>query len=230
MTKTFQPSRAKVALLLAISASVVAGAQQLPSDAAIARESGKQAPRSAAAISKAERQAQQLRVPVPDVGRPPALSAPDPSAIAKRYEAEQRPDAGLFVLVSLTMPPSSLDRLAAQAGKAGATLVLRGTVDGSFKKTTELTANIIRKHPGAQFQIDPTLFRRFNVVQVPTFVLSVRPEDEKTCGRDCDANNTFARVAGDVTLDYALEHLAKQADQRFARLAEARLKQIRGQL
>lgn len=229
MSKASKFLRTNAALLLMIT-SVVARAQQLPDDAAIARESGTQALRSAAAISTAERQAQQPRVPVPDVGRPRALAHPDPSAIAKRYEAEKRPDAGLFVLVSLTMPPSSLDRLAAQAGKAGATMVLRGMVDGSFKKTAELTAAIISKHPGAQFQIDPTLFRRFNVVQVPSFVLSVRPEDEKTCGRDCDANYTFARVAGDVTLDYALEHFAKQADPRFARLAETRLKQIRGQL
>ncbi|WP_308925855.1 type-F conjugative transfer system pilin assembly protein TrbC [Janthinobacterium sp. J1-1] len=230
MNKAVQPSRAKAALLLVICTCMVTQAQQLPSDTAIARESVKQAPRTEAAISKAERQARQLRMPVPDVGRPPVLSVPDPAAIAKRYQSDQRPDAGLFVLVSLTMPPGSLDRLAAQAGKAGATLVLRGMLGGSFKKTTELIADIIRKHPGTQFHIDPTLFRRFNVVQVPTFVLTVRPEDNQTCGRDCDANNTFARVAGDVSLDYALEHLSKQGDQRFAHLAGERLKQIRGQL
>lgn len=230
MNKAVQPSRAKAALLPVIFTCAMTQAQQLPSDTAIARESAKQAPRSAATISKAERQAQQLRVLVPDVGRAPALSVPDPAVIAKRYQSDQRPDAGLFVLVSLTMPPGSLDRLAAQAGKAGATLVLRGMLGGSFKKTTELIADIIRKHPGTQFHIDPTLFRRFNVIQVPTFVLTVRPEEDQTCGSDCDANNTFAQVAGDVSLDYALEHLSKQSDQRFARLAETRLKQIRGQL
>ena len=83
MNKAVQPSRAKAALLLVICTCMVTQAQQLPSDTAIARESVKQAPRTEAAISKAERQARQLRMPVPDVGRPPVLSVPDPAAIAR---------------------------------------------------------------------------------------------------------------------------------------------------
>ena len=217
---------------LATAALTTAMAQQLPNDDVIAREATKQEARSASTIDKADQQSRQLRQAVPDVGAvgplPAPLPAPDPGDIAKRYGAAQQPQAALFVLVSLSMPPASLDRLAAQAGKAGATLVLRGVVDGSLTKTAEMTAAVIRQHPGAQFQIDPTLFRRFNVDQVPTFVLAAPTAQGQTCGKDCDAQGTFVRVSGDVTLDYALEHLARQANPRFARLAEQRLKQVRG--
>lgn len=219
-------------MVLATAASTTAMAQQLPNDDVIAREATKQEARSASTIEKADRQSRQLRQAVPDVGAvaplPVPMPPPDPADIAKRYGAAQQPDAALFVLVSLSMPPASLGRLAAQAGKAGATLVLRGVVDGSLTKTAEMTATVIRQHPGAQFQIDPTLFRRFSVDQVPTFVLAAPTAHGQTCGKDCDAQGTFVRISGDVTLDYALEHLARQANPRFARLAEQRLKQVRG--
>lgn len=219
-------------MALVTTALTTAMAQQLPNDDVIAREATKQAARSASMIEKADRQSRQLRQAVPDVGAvgplPAPLPAPDPADIAKRYGAAQQPDTALFVLVSLSMPPASLDRLAAQAGKAGATLVLRGVVDGSLTKTAEMTAAVIRQHPGAQFQIDPTLFRRFNVDQVPTFVMAAPTAQGQTCGKDCGAQGTFVRVSGDVTLDYALDHLARQANPRFARLADHRLKQLRG--
>jgi conjugal transfer pilus assembly protein TrbC len=227
-TSILSRTKVVIALLLACGAHA---SPQLPDEDAIARESGKQMPRSAAAISKADRQAKLLRQAVPDVGQPSALPSPDPAAIAKRYESvRSQEDSALFILISFSMPPESIDRLAAQTGKAGATLVLRGVVDGSLKRTAEVAAEFVKKYPGAQFQIDPTLFKRFAVKQVPAFVLTIRPEDSNTCGKGCDPRNTYASVSGDVTLDYALEYLAKQRDARFATLAERRLKRLRGPL
>lgn len=219
-------------VVLITAASLTSMAQQLPADEAITREADKLAARSASAIDKADQQSRQLLQAIPDVGTvaplPAPLATPDPADIARLYAPALQPEAALFVLVSLSMPQSSLERLAAQAGKAGATLVLRGVVDGSLTRTAEMTAAVIRQHPGAQFQIDPTLFRRFNVDKVPTFVLAAPTAQGQSCGKDCDAQHTFVRVSGDVTLDYALEHLARQANPRFATLAEQRLKQLRG--
>lgn len=222
-------SRAKVAATTLIAAAALnASAQQLPlpSPSAIAKESAKQAPKSAAAISRADRQSQLLRQPVPDVASSAPLATPDPAQIARRFEPVPRTE-GFFVLISLSMPAETVERLADQARKAGAPMVLRGVTDGSLKLTMEKTADIVRKHPGAEIQIDPTLFRRFSVNQVPAFVLSVRPSDNQTCGKDCDARNTFVMVAGDVSVDYALEHIAKQPDARFAKLARARLQRYK---
>lgn len=220
-------SRAKVPLLL-LAAATAAAQSTMPSDASLARESGKLAPRSAAAISKAEQQAKTLRQPVPEIGAPAALPSLDPAALAKRFDAARaQEEPGLFILVSFSMPLESIERLADQAAKAGGTIVLRGVIDDSLKKTAEVAGEFVKRHPGAQFQIDPTLFRRFNVSQVPAFVLSAQPGDANTCGKACDPANSFAMVAGDVTLDYALEYIAKQREPRFAELAENRLQRIR---
>lgn len=223
-------SRAKVTALLIATAAIAQAQPGMPDNAAIAREAAKQAPRTAAVISKAEQQSRKLRQPVPDVSPAAAFPALDPGAIAKRYEqmGAVAEESGLFILVSFSMPKESIERLAAQANKAGATLVLRGMVDDSLKKTAETVADFLKRFPGAQFQIDPTVFKRFAVAQVPAFVISTRLPDAKTCDKECDPRNTFASVAGDVTLDYALEYLAKQRDERFADLAERRLKRLRG--
>ncbi|NHZ99052.1 type-F conjugative transfer system pilin assembly protein TrbC [Massilia sp. CCM 8734] len=221
-------SRAKVTIVLLAAASLAAAQSSMPDNAAIARHAATQAPRSAAAISKAEQQSKKLRQPVPDVSAPTALPALDPASIAKRYEGMgPAEESGLFIMVSFSMPRESIERLASQANKAGATLVLRGMVDDSLKKTAETVADFLKRYPGAQFQIDPTVFKRFAVAQVPAFVISTRPPDTSTCGKECDPRNTFSSVAGDVTLDYALEYLAKQRDGRFAALAETRLKRLR---
>ncbi len=216
------------AILLLLAASATAQST-MPADSVIEREADRQAPRSAAAIEKAERQAKLLRQPMPIVDAPSSLPALDPAALASRFEGiHVQEQEGLFILVSFSMPPASIDRLADQAAKAGATLVLRGVIDDSLRKTMDAASEFIKRHPGVQFQIDPTLFRRFNVTQVPAFVLSVQPPDSASCGKACDPANSFASVAGDVTLDYALDFLARQGDGRIAGLAERRLKQLRG--
>lgn len=212
-------------LVLSLGSGDVAAGQQVPSDDALAREAARQRDRSALAIGKADRQAQHLRQPVPDVGEPSQLQPPDPAEIARRYEANPKAEAGLFVLISLSIPAASLEQLAAQAGKAGATLVLRGVIDGSLNKTAEWAAGIIRKHPDAQFQIDPGLFRRFDVTQVPAFVVASQGADA-SCGGNCPAGAAYARVAGDVTLDYALDYLAKHSGKQLASIAERRLQQM----
>ncbi len=132
-------------------------------------------------------------------------------------------------MVSFSMPPESIERLAAQASKVGATLVLRGMVDDSLTKTAQVVAAFLKRYPGAQFQIDPTVFRRFSIDQVPAFVLSTQPTGASTCaGKECSPRDSFVSVAGDVTLDYALEYLAQQRTAKFSSMAERRLKRLRG--
>ena len=232
MTYSILQWRAKIALALLTVPTFSAGQPSMPNSAAIAREAAKQAPRSAAAINKAEQQAKLLRQPVLDVSAAGVLPPIDPAAIAKRYENLRPTDeAALFVMVSFSMPPQSIERLAAQANKAGATLVLRGMVDDSLTKTAAVVEGFLKRHPGAQFQIDPTVFKRFAVDQVPTFVLSSQTSESGACaGKECNPSNSFVSVSGDVTLDYALEYLAKQRNERFSQLAERRLKRVRGAL
>lgn len=96
-----------------------------------------------------------------------------------------------LIFVSSSMPIESLKRLSYQAKQHGAILVIRGMVSGSMYKTAELVDAI--DHP---LEIDPKLFERFEVKQVPVFVI---PYQE-----------SWHKVAGNVELNFALQLAHKQ--------------------
>ncbi|KQW93197.1 hypothetical protein ASC94_11010 [Massilia sp. Root418] len=125
----------------------------------------------------------------------------------------------LLVFISLSMPEGALRRLAADAPRAGAVLVLRGLQDGSMTKTA---ARIRQLTGGTQsvVQIDPKAFARFGIAHVPAVVLARETAAASGCQENgCAAPDGYVAVAGDVTLGYALNHVARSAP-AFA--AEAR--------
>lgn len=166
---------------------------------------------------------------------PPSRGQPavDIEALAKRLDQAGgetlRPSAlgapALYVFVSLGMPRESLAVLAEQAARAKATLVMRGVVDRSFLKTTHALRAAIGDIKGPLI-IDPRLFERFDVGVAPTFVLASASAAAIHCSGECARPDEFAKLAGDVSLDYALRHissrepsLAALANSYLARLA-----------
>ena len=57
--------------------------------------------------------------------------------------------------------------------------------------------------------IDPTLYDRFGISVVPAFVLTDAPV--QACTQAGCPTPDFVRLAGDVTLEYALESIAREA-------------------
>ncbi len=109
------------------------------------------------------------------------------------------------------MPQPALRRLVDQAVDARATLYLRGLVGGSLKETVARVQPLLGDRRGA-LEIDPRAFDRFAVATTPTFVLVRGGAKEAACGADgCRAPEAFAKVAGDVSLDYALELMQRSA-------------------
>ena len=92
----------------------------------------------------------------------------------------------LLIFVSLSMPEASLKSLYQEAESLGAVLVLRGLQDHSFKKTASTL-----KRLGIAVQIDPTLFTRHEVRQVPTFIGLY--------------SEGVHRLSGNVSLSYVIE-------------------------
>ncbi len=182
------------------------------------------------------------RVPVPAAPNLDALLAPgstraiDLEALAKGYEANtdhmaaaqiNRPGPGLLVFVSFAVPEPTLQRLVDQAARAQAMLVIRGFVNGSLRETVTRAQRLIGNRQVA-FHIDPQAFDRFAVVKTPTFVLVRDGAHGQACGTGlCFAPDAFATTAGDVSLDYALEAIERQAP-RFGEDARRFLKKLRG--
>lgn len=57
-------------------------------------------------------------------------------------------------------------------------------------------------------QIDPEAFDRHGITRTPTFVLVMGGAGTEACAsRACGSSQQFVKVAGDVTLDYAMRYL-----------------------
>lgn len=174
-------------------------------------------------------------VPVPATGstsqalRGPAIEAlPQPvtrtpidlEALARGYASQSDAMAaaqglasgpGLFVFVSLSMPHPALEKLVDQAARARASVILRGFAQGSLRETVAQVQGLIGTHKVA-VQIDPQAFDRFSIARVPSFVLVRDGTRPVSCAAGtCAPPEGFLRVAGDVSLDYALEQMLRAA-------------------
>lgn len=164
------------------------------------------------------------RIPAPSTPRIDALPAPatrdtvDLGALARGFDAGAQPPAlatapqpRLLVFISLSMPEATLTRLADQAARARAVLVLRGLAEGSMTRTVARVRQLVGTRQVA-VQVDPQAFDRYAVVSVPTFVLVRAGASSPPCaGSLCSGGDTFAKAAGDVSLGYALARLGSAA-------------------
>jgi conjugal transfer pilus assembly protein TrbC len=189
-------------------------------------------------IERARRQhrmpteAELARVPIPGAPRIENLPQPvtrmpiDLEAISKGFDVENGSQAAamtpgkagpkVLIFVSFAMPEATLQRLVDQAARAGATLVLRGLINGSIRDTVNRMQALIRGRRVA-VQIDPESFDRYGIVMIPTFVLVTEGAGNESCtSRVCSSSRQSVKVAGDVTLDYAIQHL-NQRSQSSAR-------------
>jgi len=139
----------------------------------------------------------------------PSTSAPDIATIADKYKGIGRSSVSmsgspnLFVMVSLSMSREALTRLADQVERAGGALVFRGLKGDSMTKMAEEIKTIIG-HRNVSTIIHPPAFKQFSITSVPTVVIA-RPEAGSVLDNGCSEAETFVKVSGDVSLDYALE-------------------------
>jgi conjugal transfer pilus assembly protein TrbC len=154
--------------------------------------------------------------------------AVDPAELASQYREvikTQRP-AGpdLLVFVSTSLPVQTLKRLAIQTKQAGGIMVFRGITGGLGKQAFNEWVTKLKPviETGANIQIDPESFGRYNVSVVPTYVIAL--QSEKNCGAESCAAESSA-LAGDVTLAYALEKFSSNGG-RFGKVADSYLTRL----
>ena len=245
----FRPSAWALGLTAALVASAQALAQNPPviTDADIERVRREQPAITEGDIDAARRKYSmpgdaELRfapVPTPNVEalpQPLSRTPIDLEALARGYasQADAMTQAqglatgpGLLVFVSLSMPRPTLQRLVGQAARAKASIVLRGFANGSLRDTVAQVQGLIGARQVA-VQIDPLAFDRFAVTRVPTFVLVRDGTRPVACASgSCAPADSFLRTSGDVSLDYALEHMRRSAP-GFGPPADTFLKRIKG--
>lgn len=167
---------------------------------------------------------------VPDYGS--ANTSADPFAVAQRYQNQTHDGPGLknetdlFVFISFSMPEASLMRIAAEAKKTGAVLVLRGFKNNSYRQTVNATRLI--NGLGAQAMVHPDLFTAFKIADVPIFVLADAGREVSDCDQ-ADSCNAFYAIKGDVPLNMVLANFEKRTDNpKLTASATARLAALTG--
>ena len=207
----------------------------LPDSVAIQQEMARQKARSQELLRRAEdtfsadpgRPVQSApRVPKP-VEIP--TTGADPLVIAERYrkkrDALRDGDTGpdLLVFVSFSMPETCLKRLATDAARTNAVLVFRGPKDGSLKQTLQAFEPLAKL--GASAILHPEAFTWNRIDSVPVFVLGTAASG--SCDDAAGSCREALRVAGDASLEYILERMAR-ASHPLAEEAERRLTRLRG--
>lgn len=154
----------------------------------------------------------------------------DPAEIVKLYNTPQMrgesagPKDELLVFISTSIPAAALKVIGSQAKQAGAVLVLRGVPRGFNGKNLQAMMRSLKPatDQGADVQIHPELFRRYDVRSVPTTVLA------NTSGKDCDEGlcTQHAMLVGDVSIEYALEDFSRRRDV-LGKIAMDRLNMMR---
>jgi conjugal transfer pilus assembly protein TrbC len=115
----------------------------------------------------------------------------------------------VIAFVSLSMPEDSLRRTILDTTEAGGIVVFRGFSKGGAKPFVQLLAKAVEQQDAANITIDPRLFRSFKIDRVPTIVAassSFEPCDQLDCVTPPPPHD---RIAGNVTLNYALQTFAE---------------------
>lgn len=188
------------------------------------------------AMEQARSQAVQIQNPALQAERPRGIQyedlkkqqGVDPAELANQYreivKAQKKAGPDLLVFVSTSMPIPTLKHLAVQIRQAGGVMVFRGITGGLNKKAFNEWLALLKPvaETGASIQIDPESFGRYNITAVPTFVIAARREGD--CGGTSCAVQTAA-LAGDVTLEYALEKLSSRGGDQ-GRIADTYLSRL----
>ena len=120
--------------------------------------------------------------------------------------------APIIVFVSFSMPEESIKAWITQAQKIGAAVYIRGLVNNSFRDTAKIISGLVQDQPGGLL-IDPTLFKKYSITQVPAVVVV--------------DGESFDVVYGDVTLDYALEKISKSIEGNKQKILLDTIKKLR---
>lgn len=148
----------------------------------------------------------------------PAGKSPDIARIAKSF---RRPAPGnlsapiadvpeLMMFVSFSLPRETLQRIVSQSEKSGAVLVLRGLKGNSLTQMGEEIAKLVGDRNVTAI-IHPPAFKQFNVKRVPAMVLARSGQATKIAEDGCAPATSFIKVDGDVTQEYALDLIEREA-------------------
>ncbi|HHI9467512.1 TPA: type-F conjugative transfer system pilin assembly protein TrbC [Legionella anisa] len=111
------------------------------------------------------------------------------------------------VFVSFSMPDTLLEETLKESSRLHIPAYLNGLYHDSMRDTALKVMELSKQIPNLNLAIDPTLFERFGIQQVPALVV--------------DEGKAFDVIYGHLTLQEGLSRIAEHGDTRFT-LQDAR--------
>lgn len=103
-----------------------------------------------------------------------------------------------YVFVSFSMPNTLLEDVLTDASRRHTPAILNGLVHNSMKETAEKIFTLSQTIPDLELQIDPTLFERFNIHQIPALVV--------------ERGRLFDVIYGNLTIQEELSRIGRTGD------------------
>lgn len=116
----------------------------------------------------------------------------------------------MLILVSFSMPDVQIVSLMEEANKTNASVIIRGLIDNDFKKTFEKISQLTNESDFGM-SIDPTIFTRFKVETVPTFILPLEEVNQCRDLSEC-SESKHVLATGSVTIRYFLDLVSRTGD------------------
>ena len=121
---------------------------------------------------------------------------------------ESKEEVSFYIFASLGLSDNILKQMFEYAKAYNGVIVLRGIEDNSFIKTSNHIQMVAKTEEEAAIIIDPTLFKKFQITQVPTYVLA----KTKVCPAGVSCASSFDKITGNITPKFALEKFAEKGD------------------
>ena len=123
-----------------------------------------------------------------------ALGIPGDKSLATQKSL----NTDFLIFASFSMGEKNLENLIKAASIYDGVVILRGFKNGDIKETAQFLSKFGEEKEG--ILIDPSLFKEYQIVKVPTYVLV------KTCEVGTDnCKEVFDKLTGNVSPQYALE-------------------------
>ncbi len=150
-----------------------------------------------------------------------------------RIDSHLSKNERIYVFVSSSMPLETIRTYAAAIDKAqdpNIAMVMRGFLNGmdDINSTMNFVSRVLLKDPScdgqncpmsrANLEIDPLLFRRYKIEEVPSIVYAsnvqlVTPGGSEGIERNASVGQYY-KVAGDASLDYHLDTINREVHKR----------------
>lgn len=112
--------------------------------------------------------------------------------------SQQNTQSDAVYLVSFSVPEDGLKLMIPEAAGFGIPSVINGLIDNDFRKTAATVFRLTKENEHSGVQIDPTVFTRFGIRQVPALVVR--------CGEQYDV------VYGNLRIERGLEMIARDGE------------------